>query len=146
MGRSKFCKNVWKKYSQVDNILLSPPYSQCLKIIKNVSFGFFNFGIFYCILRSGNTVWLQITKNDSFEFLAFFINICPIKIEMYDNSVDLKVPGFQKLPKIDHFCTLNELLSTQNVNLARFARNVEWDFFLWFSNTVLSVCFSDPRR
>ena len=22
------------------------------------------------------------------------------------------------------------------VNLARFARNVEWDFFIWFSNTV----------
>ena len=27
-------------------------------------------------------------------------------------------------------------MSTQNVNLARFARNVEWDRFLWFSNTV----------
>ena len=30
-------------------------------------------------------------------------------------------------------------MSTQNVNIARFARNVEWDFFLWFSNTY-NVC------
>ena len=29
---------------------------------------------------------------------------------------------------------------TQNVNVARFARNFEWDFFLWFSNTVLFYC------
>ena len=27
------------------------------------------------------------------------------------------------------FGTFNEFLSTQNVNDARFARNVEWDFF-----------------
>ena len=30
-------------------------------------------------------------------------------------------------------------MSTQNVNVARFARNVEWEFFLWFSNTVQST-------
>ena len=30
----------------------------------------------------------------------------------------------------------NELLSTQNVNVARFARNVECDFFEIFSTTV----------
>ena len=27
-------------------------------------------------------------------------------------------------------------MSAKNVNVARFAGNVEWDFFLWFSNTV----------
>ena len=27
-------------------------------------------------------------------------------------------------------------MSTKNVSKARFARNVKWDFFLWFSNTV----------
>ena len=33
-------------------------------------------------------------------------------------------------------------MSTQNVNLARFARNVECDFLLWFSNTVKMSYFS----
>ena len=27
-------------------------------------------------------------------------------------------------------------LAIQNVNVARFARNVEWDFLMWFSNTL----------
>ena len=35
-------------------------------------------------------------------------------------------------PKLTIFNIFNELLSTQNVNLARFARNVEWDFFYDF--------------
>ena len=38
---------------------------------------------------------------------------------------------------MDHFWYFNKLLATQNVNVARFARNVEWDFLLWFSNTVM---------
>ena len=37
---------------------------------------------------------------------------------------------FQKLVKMHHFGIFYELLSTQNVNIARFARNVEWGFFL----------------
>ena len=53
--------------------------------------------------------------------------------------------GFQKLAKIVYILGIfNELLSNQNVNIARFARNVEWDFFsdfqtLWkhsFDNEV----------
>ena len=43
-----------------------------------------------------------------------------------------QVSGFQKLAKMDHF--FNELFSTQNVNVARFARNVECDFFCNFQN------------
>ena len=37
-----------------------------------------------------------------------------------------------KLTKIDHFWHFNELLSSQNVYIARFARIVEWDFFCDF--------------
>ena len=44
--------------------------------------------------------------------------------------------GFQKLTKMTIFGIFNELLSTQNVNVARFARNVEWDFFELISNTM----------
>ena len=37
----------------------------------------------------------------------------------------------------------NELLSTQNVNVARFARNVEWDFFSEF--WTISVLFGNGK-
>ena len=39
---------------------------------------------------------------------------------------------FQILAKLTIFGILDELLSTQNVNVARFARNVEWNFFCDF--------------
>ena len=45
------------------------------------------------------------------------------------------------------FGIFNELLSTQNVNVARFARNVEWDFFCDFQ-TLCEVCpkFNDEDQ
>ena len=43
---------------------------------------------------------------------------------------------FKKSSKLTLFGIFNELLSTQNVNVARFARNVEWDIFCYFQNTV----------
>ena len=56
--------------------------------------------------------------------LAFFTNFCPIKSNSSGNTVRQVASDFQKLAKIDHY--------TQNVNLARFARNVELDFFFDF--------------
>ena len=56
--------------------------------------------------------------------LAFSINFCLIEIGLSGNTV----LGFQKSPKLTILGIFNELLSTQNVNVARFARNVEWDF------------------
>ena len=40
-----------------------------------------------------------------------------------------KLQVFKNSPKVAIFGIFNELLSTQNVKIARFARNVEWDFF-----------------
>ena len=65
----------------------------------------------------------------SFPILAFSTNFCPIKVYLSGNTVRPQASGFQKLAKIDPFGIFNELLSTQNVNVARFARNVECDFF-----------------
>ena len=45
---------------------------------------------------------------------------------------DRKFQVFKKSPKLTIFGNFNELLSTQNVNVARFARNVEWDFLSYF--------------
>ena len=47
----------------------------------------------------------------------------------------LKMSHFQKLAKIDCFGIFYELLFIQNVNVARFARKVEWDFF-WDFQTL----------
>ena len=38
---------------------------------------------------------------------------------------------------MEYFGIFSELLSTQNVNVARFARNVEWDFFCDFQTLCL---------
>ena len=56
--------------------------------------------------------------------LWHFPLFCPIKTNLSGNTV--------WLVKLDHFWHFNELLSTQNVNVAPVARNVEWDFFCDF--------------
>ena len=45
---------------------------------------------------------------------------------------DCKLQIFKNSPKLTIFGIFNELMSTENVNVARFARNVEWDFFCDF--------------
>ena len=45
---------------------------------------------------------------------------------------DRKLQIFKTSPKIDHFWHFWWALSTQNENVARFARNVECDFFCYF--------------
>ena len=42
--------------------------------------------------------------------------------------------SFQKIAKLTILGFFKELLSTQNVQVARFARNVEWDFFCYFQS------------
>ena len=43
-----------------------------------------------------------------------------------------KKSHFRKITKLTIFGIFNQLLSTQNVSVARFARNFEWDFFCDF--------------
>ena len=61
-----------------------------------------------------------------------FTNFCSIKVNLSCSIVWLQVSGFQNSPKLITFGIFNQLLSTQNVNVARFARNVKWDFFCDF--------------
>ena len=68
--------------------------------------------------------------------VAFLTNFCPIEIDLSGNDVWPQASIVSKIHQIDHFSHFNELMSTQNVNVARFARNVEWDF-LWFSDNVI---------
>ena len=50
---------------------------------------------------------------------------------------DRKLQVFKNLPKLTIFGIFSELLSTQNVNIARFARNVEWDILYDFQTLCL---------
>ena len=67
-----------------------------------------------------------------FEFLNFgiihqFFGL--LKVTCQGTLFDCKLQVFKNSPKLTIFGSLNELLSTQNVYVASFARNVECDFF-----------------
>ena len=73
--------------------------------------------------------------------LTFYANFCPIDIDLSGNTAWPQTTGCQKLAKLTIFGIFDELLSTQNVNVARFARNVECDFLcdfqtLWQLDTI----------
>ena len=57
----------------------------------------------------------------NFSILTFSTNFCLLKVTYLVTLFDRK----QKLVKLTIFGIFNELLSTQNVNVARFARNVK---------------------
>ena len=73
----------------------------------------------------------------SFSILAFSTNFCPIKNCLSGNTVWKVASVCQKLAKLTIFGIFNELLSTEIVNVARFARNVECDFFCDFQTPCL---------
>ena len=67
-----------------------------------------------------------------------FWHFSPI-FDLFGNTVWPEASDFQKnSQKWTIFGIFNWLLSTQNVNVARFARNVGMRLFMWYSNTVLS--------
>ena len=56
-----------------------------------------------------------------FLILAYSTNCCLIKSDLFDCKQKWTIFGIY-----------NEFLSTKNVNVASFARNVEWDIFCDF--------------
>ena len=52
-----------------------------------------------------------------------------LKVTCLVTLFDHKYQVFKNSPKLPIFCIFNERLATQNVNVARFARNIECDFF-----------------
>ena len=55
-----------------------------------------------------------------------------LKVTSWVTLFDRKLQVFQNSPKLTIFGIFDELLYTQNVNVARFARNVECDFLCDF--------------
>ena len=68
----------------------------------------------------------------SFEFWHFPPIFVLLKLTCLVTLFDRKLRVFKNSPKWTIFGNFNWLLSTQNVNVACFARNVEWDFFCDF--------------
>ena len=56
---------------------------------------------------------------------------------LLSNTVWPNTSDFQKKPKLSIFGIFNAFLSHQNINVARFARNIECDFF-WDFQTLWS--------
>ena len=71
-----------------------------------------------------------------FRFWHFTSIFVRLKLTYLVTLFDRKLQVFKKSPKWTIFGNFNELLATQNVNVARFARNCRMRLFLWFSNTV----------
>ena len=80
--------------------------------------------------------------NRNFSILAIFTNFCPIKIDLSGNTVWRKLQVFKNSSKLTIFGIYNQLLATQNVNVARFARNVDWDFFCDFQTPCTYVTYT----
>ena len=72
-----------------------------------------------------------------FEFWHFPAIFVLLKLICLVTLFDRKLQIFKSSPKLTIFGIFKVFLSTQNVNVACFARNVEWNFFcdfqtLWF--------------
>ena len=81
---------------------------------------------------------LLSTQNVSFQFFNCGIstNFCPFKTTCLVTLFDCKLQVSKNSSKLTTFGIFNELLSTQNAIVARFARNVKWDFSVIFKHRV----------
>ena len=87
--------------------------THCMKIIQNAVFLIFRLG----------------------HFLPSFVRL---KVTCHVTLFDRKLQVFKHSPKWTVFGIYNELLSTQNINVARFARNVKCDFFCDFQTLCIT--------
>ena len=80
------------------------------------------------VLNEVYIVWILLKMSH----LNFYFWHFPPNLSCLVTLFDRKLQIFKNSPKLAIFGIFNELLSTQNVNVARFARNVERDFFCDF--------------
>ena len=86
---------------------------------------------FVCILDIRHNVWQSLKMSHMiFLILAFSTNFFVLlELTCLVTLFNQKFQVFKKSPSSPIFGIFIELLSTQNVKVARFARKVEWDFF-----------------
>ena len=86
------------------------------KSFKNVSFEFFNFGIFHQFWSNFCTGNTFLAGSFCFSVFAFSTNFCPIKIDLSGNTVLPQTSVFLKVAKL--------VIFIQYVSVAHFARSV----------------------
>ena len=74
-----------------------------------------------------------------FEFWHFPPIFVILKLTCLVTLFDRKLQFFKNSPKWTILGIFNQVLSTQNVYVARFARNVEWDFFCDFQTPCMGT-------
>ena len=72
-------------------------------------------------------------KNSNAIFRHFKPIIVLLKLTCLVTLFNLKLQ-VSEIAKLAIFGIFNDLLSTKNANVARFARNIEWDFFVIFKH------------
>ena len=79
------------------------------------------------IFNCHHTVW-KLLKMSHWNFSIFVVEKLTYLVTLFYRQIRV----FPDSPKLTILGSFNELLSTPNVNVARFARHVEWDFFCDF--------------
>ena len=77
------------------------------------------------LFPTNRTYCFKITPKVSFEFWHFSPILIQLKLTCLVTLFDRKLQVFKNSPKLTNFGIFNELLSTQNVNVARSAGNIE---------------------
>ena len=85
-----------------------------------------------------HNVW-KSSKNVAFGFWHFPHIFVLLNVTCLATLFDRKLQVFKNSPKWINFGIFNELLSTQSVNVVRFARNVVWDSFYYFQTPCSGV-------
>ena len=147
-------QNTWVLIEHTVRTLQIVSKNQIFWKVQNSEFAFFSKNWFLGhILRFSkrnkklNTVFENPSKCRIWIY-AFSTNFCPFKLTCLVTLFNRKVSFLKNSSKWTIF---NELLSSQNVNVALFARNVECDFFWRFSNTLAAFhsiwwwCKAMPR-
>ena len=98
--------------------------SLCLKITEKVSFNIASEASYIYIL-SGQKLIYSKGFISSFQFWHFSSIFVQLELTSLVTLFDCKLQVLKNSPKWIIFGIFNQLLSTQNVNVARFARNVE---------------------
>ena len=106
---------------------------QCLNYFFDFAFSIFFFVKMTCLVTLFDR---KTAKMSHFQFsiLAFSTIYSFIKIDLSGNTVWPQASNFKNSPKLNIFGIFNTLWATQNINVARFARNIEWHFFVIFKH------------
>ena len=90
--------------------------------------------LYFIVKKKNITLFENYSKCRIWNFQPIFVLL---KLTCVVTLFDRKLQFFKNSPKSTIFGIFNELLSTRNVNVARFARNVECDFLAIFKHCVL---------